>query len=342
MKEAILYGAGDLRLEERPLDLSNLKSDEIYVETEYTAMSTGTDLGNFEGRSREVPDAPDYPRKIGYSNVGVVVQTGIGVHHLQAGQRVFSLKPQQSAFIAHQDEVLVPVPDRVRSDEASLAYLSVLGLLSLQRATYQIGENVAVVGLGVIGLATVALVRAIGARVVGIANSPIRAQASRRVGAHAAFLSSEIRSAEDLRPIFGENGADVVILTANTWDAYHLSVEIARKGGRIALLGFPGRAQPAPGFNPLDAKWVYMKNLTLCGVGFLSRTVCQPWEIRFNTQRNLEYVLSLLESRAMSLDSLITHRFRPENMVQAYDLGKQHSKELIAAVFDWRNSLPAV
>ena len=37
----------------------------------------------------------------------------------------------------------------------------------------------------------------------------------------------------------------------------------------------------------------------------------------------------------MRFDSLITHRFLPERMKEAYELAREHSKDLIAAVFDW-------
>ena len=77
MKQAILYGAGDLRIEERPLDVDSLKDQQVYVETEVTALSTGTDLGNYLGKSTEVPGAPDYPRPVGYSNVGVIRRVGL-------------------------------------------------------------------------------------------------------------------------------------------------------------------------------------------------------------------------------------------------------------------------
>ena len=69
-----LHGAGDLRIEESLFDPGSLAPGEVFVRTEFTALSTGTDLGNFEGRSTEVPGAPDYPRAVGYSNAGVVTQ----------------------------------------------------------------------------------------------------------------------------------------------------------------------------------------------------------------------------------------------------------------------------
>src|SRR5215475_223358 len=104
MLQAILYGAGDLRLEERTLDHSDLSTGEVYVETEVTALSTGTDLGNYLGRSTDVPGAPDYPRGVGYSNVGVVRAVGRSVRHVRPGQRVFSMKPHLSGYIAQPSD----------------------------------------------------------------------------------------------------------------------------------------------------------------------------------------------------------------------------------------------
>lgn len=326
MKQAILYGAGDLRIEERPLDRTGISEGQTYVRTEVTAFSTGTDLANYEGRSTELPGAPDYPRPVGYSNVGRIDGDG---------QRVFSIKPHMSAFIAEPEDMLVPVPDGVGSEEASLGYLTQLGLAALRQARYETGENVVVIGLGVIGLATVGLARAMGAKVVAIANSPVRAEAARRVGAHAALLTEEITQADDLRPLLGATGADIVVLTANSWDAYRQSVELARRGGRVSILGFPGRAQPAPSFNPLDPEWFYGKQLTLLGAGSSPRTDCPAEDLRFNLRRNLEYIFDLMASGALQLESIISHRFAAERMKEAYELAHSHSKELIAAVFDW-------
>ena len=55
---AVLRGPRDLRIEEHPLDTSNLKPRELWVETEITALKIGTDRGNYEGAER-VPGAAD-------------------------------------------------------------------------------------------------------------------------------------------------------------------------------------------------------------------------------------------------------------------------------------------
>lgn len=337
MKQAILYGARDLRMEEVALDADSLQPDQIYVETEVTALSTGTDLGNYLGDAAYVPGAPPYPRWVGYSNVGAIRRVGEGVKNLRPGMRVFSLRPHQSAYVAQQNELLVPVPVSVPSEEASLAYLTHLGLASLRQANYEPGENVAVIGLGVIGLSTVWLARAMGAKVVAIANSPIRSDAALQLGAHAAFLAQDSDIHRKLAEVFGETGVDIVVLTANPWSAYQLAMEIVRYAGRVSILGFPGRAQEPPDFNPLDARWVYGKQLTILGAGFAPKVDCPPADVRFNTRRNLEYILNLMAFNRPRIDSVISHRLPAGRMQEAYELAKGHSKSLVAAVFDWRS-----
>ena len=331
MNQAILYGARDLRIEDSALDCENLQPDQIYAETLVSALSTGTDLGNYLGDSTYVPGAPDYPRRIGYSNVAVVGRVGTVVSEPKVGQRVFSTQPHLSSYVARQSDILVPVPEAVSSEQASLAYLTHLGLAALRQANYLPGENVAIVGLGIIGLCTAGLARAMGAKVAGIANSAGRADAAVRVGAHGAFLADDPVLQAKLQGCFGETGTDIVVLTANAWEAFRLSVNIVRRNGRVSILGFPGRAQALPDFNPLDPSWFYAKQLTLVGAGFAPRTDCPPAELRFNVRRNLEYILELMASQALRLDSLITHRLPAARMQEAYELASQHSKELVGA-----------
>jgi threonine dehydrogenase-like Zn-dependent dehydrogenase len=338
MKQAMLYGVGDLRIEDFPLAADVLQPGQIYVETEVSALSTGTDLGNYLGDSTYVPGAPPYPRRVGYSNAGIIRGVGEGVEKLKPGMRVFSTQPHLAAFVAPQTDLIVPIPPDVPSEEASLSYLTHLGLASLRQARYEPGENVAVVGLGVIGLCAIWLARAMGAKVVGISNSPVRSESAMQLGAHAAFLADDAELHEKLKSVFGNTGTDIVMLTANPWKAYRLSMEIVRRSGRVSILGFPGRAEAPPEFNPMDARWIYAKQLTVLGAGFAPKVDCPPDDIRFNTRRNLEYILDLMSFHRPRLGSVISHRLPFPRMKEAYELAKEHSKDLVAAVFDWRQA----
>jgi threonine dehydrogenase-like Zn-dependent dehydrogenase len=52
-------------------------------------------------------------------------------------------------------------------------------------------------------------------------------------------------------------------------------------------------------------------------------------------RRNLEYILDLMSSKRLNVEPLISHRVPYQQMRDAYELARAHSKELIAAVFDW-------
>jgi threonine dehydrogenase-like Zn-dependent dehydrogenase len=335
MRKAILYCAGDLRIEEHALDVDALLPNQAYVETEVTALSTGTDLGNYLGHSTFVPGAPAYPRAVGYSNVGVIRRVGAEFDGRRS-DRVFSMKPHQSAYIAGPNDLLVRVPDAVSPEQASLAYLTQLGLAALQQARYQPGENVAVVGLGVIGLCTAAVARMMGAGVVAIGRTNVRLAAAQRVGAHSAWLSADPDLLAQLETQFRSDGADIVVLTANTWDAWRLAMRCARLGGRVCVLGLPCRGQPPPDFNPLDPAWLYAKHLTILGSGWSPVLECSATDVRFNLRRNLEYILQQMQSGDIAVESLVSHHLPAARMREAYELAKEHSPELIAAVFDWR------
>jgi len=336
MLQAVAYGALDLRLEEKPLDPGNLAGNEVYVETEVTAFSTGTELGIYLGHAADVPGTLPYPREIGYNHVGIVARTGTEVTGLRAGQRVLSLRPHVSAYIAPQNELMVPVPVGVSSEEASLAYLTNLTLAALHKAGYQAGESVAVVGLGVIGMCAVALARALGAKVLGVANAPERLEMARRVGAHAACLAQEMPDGTDLRALFGDAGADIVVLTANSWDGFRAAVNLARRMGRVCVLAMPGRRQPLPDFNVLSPEWFHVKQLSIIASGWVTRAECASFDVRFNLRRNLDKILDLMVCRELVLEPIITHRFPARRMLEAYELAMQHSKELCGVVFDWR------
>ena len=156
MKIANLRGPRDLHIEERPLDTSNLKPDEIWIRTRVSALKIGTDRGNYEG-AEHVPGAPVYPRWVGDSNLGIVMGVGSAVRRVQVGDRVVTRQPHQSEYVTNEAASMVKVPEGVDDEDAVWAHLYALSSFCYRKAHFEPGENVAVVGLGTLGLGAVAL-----------------------------------------------------------------------------------------------------------------------------------------------------------------------------------------
>jgi NADPH:quinone reductase-like Zn-dependent oxidoreductase len=125
MKIAVLWDPRQITIEEREINSQTLAPNQIFVETELTAFKIGTDRGNYEG-AEQVPGAPDYPRGVGDSNVGIVKTIGSSVMGFKVGDRVVSRAPRQSEWIGDEKDSVVKVPDGVEAQDAVWAHLYTL------------------------------------------------------------------------------------------------------------------------------------------------------------------------------------------------------------------------
>ena len=336
MKIAVLHGPRDLRLEEQPLDTDHLLPDQLHVETEITALKIGTDRGNFEG-AEPVPGAPGYPRWVGDSNLGTVRALGSAVTRFRVGDRVVSRRPHQSEYVASVDEPMVRVPDGVDAEDAVFSHLYTLSAHCYRKAFFTPGENVAVVGLGVLGIGAVAMGSLFGARVVGLGNSPVRQDMARRMGAHACFASDDPDLEKRLDDFTHGVGVDLVILTANPWPAWRTAMEVVRENGRVSVVALPGRGEAHLDFNPVAMDWFYNKGIALIAVsrsgGYLFPTAGD----RFDGVRGCEHTLSLMEDGRLEPKRVITHRFRYDRMLEAYEMAYARDKSMLNVVFQWRD-----
>ena len=335
MQIAILHGPRDLRIEEQALDTGNLEPDQLWLETEISAFKIGTDRGNYEG-AEQVPGAPDYPRPVGDSNLGVVRGVGSAVTRFAEGDRVVTRNWHQSDYIIRESDSAVKVPDGVDPEDAVWVHLYALSGHCYRKAMFVPGENVAVVGLGVLGLGAVALGPHFGARVVGLGNSPIRLEMAERMGAHAAFLSDAPDLSAKLEEFTEGAGIDLVILTANPWPAYRTAIEVVRDNGRVAIVALPGRGEPPLDINPLDMNWFYTKGISLMAVNGQSGDLYPSGTNRFEANRASGHILSLMGNGGLEPKRLITHRFPFADMVQAYEMAYNREKSMLGVIFNWK------
>lgn len=341
MKVAMLHGPRDLRIEEQQLDTSSLDPHEIWIETQISALKIGTDRGNYEGAER-VPGAPDYPRRVGDSNLGIVRGVGSAVTRFRVGDRVVTRKPHQSEYIIPQSDIIAKVPDHVHPEDAVYAHLYALSAHCYRKANFQPGENVAVVGLGVLGLGAVALGPIFGARVVGLGNSPVRLEMAERMGAHAAYMSSDPDLEAKLDAFTDGIGIDLVILTANPWPAYRTAMQIVRPNGRVSIVSLVGRGEAPSDFNPLAMEWFYRKGISLIAIsgpsGYLypqASREATTVDYRFAAVRSCAFILSLMADGYLEPKRLVTHRFHYSEMVKAYEMAYHREKSMLGVIFRW-------
>ena len=119
----------------------------------------------------------EQPLALGYSSCGTVEEVGPGVAGFQPGDPVACAG---YGYASHAERVNVPqnlcvkIPPGVPWETAAFTTIGAVALQGLRSADVRIGESVAVIGLGLVGLLTVQILKAAGCRVLGLDLNPAR------------------------------------------------------------------------------------------------------------------------------------------------------------------------
>jgi threonine dehydrogenase-like Zn-dependent dehydrogenase len=333
MKVAILRAPHDLRIEEEP-DLSpDVEPTQILVRTIVTGLSAGTELSVYTGRY-----GPDFygwiqacPTELGYLGVGRVAAVGAEVSSVQPGDVIYTLTRHRQEYLISEMDLFWKVPDGLPPEIAVFAYLINLGLHSLRRGGLVPGERVAVVGLGPIGLATIAMARTLGAPAIAVDPEPVRRDLALRLGAAVALDPRDGGFLAEIAALGGDEGIDLAVETAGTWPAIRTSTEIVRQEGRISIIALhPGPAE----FNPLGELF-YRKQLSLISTSLTPREDYPPERVRFTLRRNCRYILDALAAGRIDYGPAVTHQIPYTDLPEMFERLAEGDRTMGTVAIRW-------
>ncbi len=266
----------------------------------------------------------EQPLPLGYSNVGRVIAVGEGMTGFATGDRVVS-NGWHAEVVSVPALLCAKVPEEVPDEAAAFTVLGAIALESMRLLQPTLGERVAVVGLGLVGLLAVQLLRAHGCRVLGLDLVPQRLDAARRLGADTVDLPAGEDPVAAAEAFSQGRGMDAVLIATATQspDPVRQAARMCRQRGRIVLVGVAGLE--------LSRDEFYRKELTFqvsCSYGpgrydpnYEERGHDYPFGlVRWTAQRNFEAVLDLLAEGRLEVGPLITHRVPIEEAERAYAL----------------------
>lgn len=272
----------------------------------------------------------DNYKELGYSSAGTVVESG--TDDFKVGDGVAC-----AGYAHHAELVLVPrnlvagIPEGVSLDEASMTTIGAIAMQGVRQAGIHIGDSVAVIGLGLIGLITVQLLKANGCKVVGLDVNDTNFDLAKKFGCDLCLHSDH----DSIRAVLGFSngfGTDSVIITAGTKSngPIELGIEFARKRAKVVIVGAVGMNLPR---SPFYEKELDIRISCSYGPGRYDRQYEENGQdypigyVRWTERRNMEAVLDLLAQRKVEFKSLITHRIPLENGAEAYDIVTGKSKQ---------------
>ncbi|MCX7612089.1 MAG: bi-domain-containing oxidoreductase, partial [Ignavibacterium sp.] len=272
---------------------------------------------------KKVLNRLDNYKELGYSSSGIVIESKTNV--FKPGDRVAC-----AGFAYHSELVGIPknlavkVPDEVSLREAAFTTIGAIALQGVRQAKVNLGETVVVIGLGLIGLITVQLLKANGCKVIGLDINERNFGLAEGFGCNYCF-KLENNFINKIHNLTNGFGADAVIITAstNTSEPMEDAIKIARKKGRIVIVGTLKIVIPRQEF--------YEKELEItisCSYGpgrydynYEIKGLDYPYNyVRWTENRNMEAILELLREKKINFEKLITHEIPIEEGLKAYEI----------------------
>jgi len=283
---------------------------------------------------------------IGYSVAGEVVSVGEGIADLSAGDLVAAAGAGQAN---HADYVVVPrnlvcrVPAGCDLKSAASATVGAIALQGVRRAAPQLGDRVAVIGLGLIGQLTVQLLRAAGCRAIGLDLDQERVTRALSLG-----LDAGATSADEMKIVVrdrtGGHGADVTLMTAATKShtVVNLAMELTRAKGKVVIVGDVGLN--------VDRALFYRKEIDLLmstsyGPGrydshYEAEGHDYPYGyVRWTLNRNMQAYLELVAAERVAVAPLIDRVASIESAPAVYDeLAKAEAAPPLGVMIEYPNA----
>ena len=266
----------------------------------------------------------DQPIPLGYSSAGIVVEAGRECG-LNVGDRVAC---GGAGFANHAEfnyvpkNLMVKIPEGVSFEDASCATVGSIALQGVRQCEVNLGENVAVIGLGLMGILAVQMLKASGCRVVGFDPNPSRCKLAEEMGCDRAVSDNFVG---ECMAFSGGYGVDAVLITAATHSDEPVTVaaEICRKKGRVVATGLVGMNLPRDQY--------YKKEVDFrlsCSYGpgrydpvYEEQGVDYPFGyVRWTEQRNMAAFLQLVAEGKVTPGKLVTHRFKFDDALDAYQV----------------------
>jgi predicted dehydrogenase/threonine dehydrogenase-like Zn-dependent dehydrogenase len=267
----------------------------------------------------------DQPIALGYSSAGVAIEAGDGVSGVAAGQRVACA----GLFVATHSEVvsvpanlLTPVPDGVSFEDAAFVTLGAIAMQGVRLASLELGEQVVVYGLGLVGMVAGQLALAAGCRVIGVDVDADRIARARALGIEAAAAGPELSS--QILALTRGFGADKVLLCAATSSNEPIEAvpEFTRQKGVLVVVGEVKMDIPRRAYyeKEIDIRISRSYGPGRYDASYEEGGLDYPYAyVRWTENRNMASFLDLIARRRVDVGSLVTHRFGIGEALRAYE-----------------------
>ncbi len=299
--------------------------DDVLVRSVRSLISAGSELKRIkrvEGESEQT--WPNYD--LGYAICGEVIECGERVESFKTGDRVATMQHHQQVVVSSTlpgiVKATIPIPDAVSWDDAPFILWGRSCWNWTMKADIAIGETVAVMGLGLVGLLMVMWSRLRGpGRIIGIDLHDSRLELGLKAGADEVINASECDLTQAVVELNGGREADVTFhcVSGNAVSSFEDSQRITASGGRVVLIGH------------------HSKPLTILFREFLSKDLLGAGTDYDYDSRLFEVGARLIERGALPVSGIVTHKVHYTEAPAIYEVLDARPDEAGAVLISWQD-----
>jgi 2-desacetyl-2-hydroxyethyl bacteriochlorophyllide A dehydrogenase len=339
-RRVVIKGPLDLEVEKYSID-SDVGNSEFIVKNRYTAISAGTELSIYTGTNPKVYEPNswcNYPHIPGYAGLGEVIAAGSEVD-LKPGDLVFhhahhstydKLYQGYSHYAKISEDLFLP--------EVSLARFAAIVLSgSVRLSKIELGDKIALIGLGIIGQMASQLFTLAGGDVIAFDPVNFRRTVAKRTGYCLEIYDPSRTNPKDIASEFNDGkGVDTLLDATGVSQLIIANVDLVRPMGQVILLGSPFTLYNADVTQLL--RQIHLKWLTVRG-GLERDQISPPDDNSPHSYiRDVVYLLDLVRRRRLKVKELVSHVVAPEEIKRAYEGLLDNKEEYMAVVIDWDKS----
>lgn len=304
MKTAIIYGPGDLRVEE--VDRPGIEADDVLVRVRASGIC-GSDVHRYLGTEYGRTCFP-YPMNSGHEYCGEVVEVGNRVQMFGEGDRVTLgvawASGDLGAFsdylhVRDADRRLHKLPGEMEFVDGALIETFIVALKSYRRPNPTVDDRILILGAGPIGLSVLLYCRAMGLEDITVSEpSDVRRALAERIGG--VVVNPAV---EDLAEVVADassgEGIDVTFECAGQEATLNQALKLTRAEGRISLIGHYSKT---PHFD--------IEDLVRKGLNVFAPIGGNPF---------FDEAVELVAEKKVDLAQMVSHTFALEEAREAFE-----------------------
>jgi len=294
-----------------------------------TGISAGTERIRYNGTNPAyVTGRRSYPEEPGYEFVGEVTEIGKNITSVATGDKIFALAPHCEYVAFREFDFFGVLPNEIDVEDALFAALTMSTIHVAHRCNIALGDTVGVVGLGVFGLLIAQIAKLNGAsKVIGLNPSDWKTSFAKKMGIDLILKTNSYRP--QLLSETQSRGVDIAIESSGYSSGVTIAVDIVRKRGKVAIVGF--HTHPFE----ISGEHLFIKELTILGIRNGGGPDMSYEYLRWSKRENFNEALRLIKSGLIQGKPMITHRFKADDIEKAYQLIDKRAEPYLQVILNW-------